>query len=122
MTECRRSDEEKYGGATVDTLEIIESFCSMHLGINLRKAFLSGIATESEEDNESRKYHRVDKIVYEFCKLFGTNGVPEYTLGVQSFPDFLELMTTELKSDFSEEQLNYYHACYKLTLHRQVGS
>ena len=45
---------------------------------------------EVEEPNE-RKYHRVDTLVHEFCKLFGSTGVPEYTSGVLSFPDFLEL-------------------------------
>lgn len=49
----------------------------MHLGVNLRKVFLSGTLEpdEAEEPGE-RKYHRVDTLVHEFCKLFGRTGVP----------------------------------------------
>ena len=42
-----------------------------------------------------RKYPAVDVLVHEFCKLFGKNGVPEYTCGVISFPDFLDLMISD---------------------------
>ena len=62
--------------------------------------------------------HRVDTFVHEFCKLFGKTGVPEYTCGVLSFPDFLELQI----STTTDEERAYYQACLKVTLHRQVGS
>ena len=42
----RDNDALKFGSATPETLEIVESFCSMHLGSNLRKAFLSGMITK----------------------------------------------------------------------------
>ena len=70
------------------------------------------MATEQDE-----RYHRVDTVGYECCKLFGKTGVPEYTCGVLSFPDFLELQITT-----TDEERAYYQACLKVTLHRQVGS
>ena len=113
IEECRQGDEEKFGCATVETIDIIETFCSMHLGVNLRKAFLSGMVPDNEDEGTcDRKYHRVDTLVHEVCKLLGKKGVPEYTLGVVSFPDFLALRSTD----------TYYQCCSKITLHRQVGS
>lgn len=109
----RQSDEERFGPATctVETLDLIETFCSMHLGVNLRKAFLSGTM-------EDERYHRTDTFVHEFCKLFGKTGGPEYAHGVLSFPDFLELQISTTK----DEERAYYQACRKVNLHRQVGS
>lgn len=111
IEDCRQSDEEKFGPATIQTIDVIETFCSMHLGVNLRKAFLNGLV-DTNDDSE-RRFHRVDTLVHEFCKLFGKSGVPEYCSGVVSFPDFLEIHSA---SD------NYYGNCLKLRLHRQVGS
>ena len=71
------------------------------------------MTTEQDE-----RYHRVDTLVYEFCKLFGKTGVPEYTCGGLSFPDFLECQISSTK----DEERAYYLACSKVTLHRQVGS
>ena len=112
----RQSDEERFGPATctVETLDLIETFCSMHLGVNLRKAFLSG----TMETGQDKRYHRVDSFVHEFCKLFGKTGGPEYACGVLSFPDFLELQISTTK----DEERAYYQACLKVNLHRQVGS
>ena len=89
--------------------QLTETLSSMHLGIN---AFLSGLA-----DDEGR-YHRVDTLVHEFCKLFGTSGVPEYCSGVISFPEFLEIKI----STSNEQQKTYYSHCLKTRLHRQIGS
>ena len=116
IEDCRQSDEERFGPATIETIDVIETFCSMHLGINLRKAFLVGINNDSE-----KRYHRVDTLVHEFCKLFGKLGVPEYCSGVVSFPDFLEIKIRSASEDQLSE-LTYYHNCLKLRLHRQVGS
>ena len=120
IEERRQSDEKKFGPATVETIGLIETFCSMHLGVNLRKAFLSGVMEPDDEAEElcERKYHRVDTLVHEFCKLFGRTGVPEYASGVVSFPDFLELETCTSNND----NRTYYQACAKVHLHRQVGS
>lgn len=87
----------------------------MHLGVNLRRSFLNGI---EEEEEDSTRYHKVDTLVHEFCKLFGTTGVPEYCLGVVSFPDFLAL---KVNSSDGEQQ-GYYQNCTKVHLHRQIGS
>jgi hypothetical protein len=116
IEENRKSDEERFGPATctVETLDLIETFCSMHLGVNLRKAFLSG-TMETEQDE---RYHRVDTFVHEFCKLFGKTGGPEYACGVHSFPDFLKLRMSTTK----DEERAYYQACSNVNLHRQVGS
>ncbi len=116
IEECRQNDEEKFGAATADTIDLVETFCSMHLGVNLRKAFLNGIANVDEE--AERRYHRVDTLVHEFCKLFGKTGVPEYCLGVLSFPVFLEIKV----SSSSGLPTIYYSDCLKVRLHRQVGS
>ena len=117
IEEFRLNDEEQFGNATADTIDLIENFCSMHLGVNLRKAFLNGVNGE-EECNEVRKQHSVDVLVHEFCKLFGQHGVPEYTLGAQFF-DFLNLRAT---MSTAPEDIVYYQACLKVTLYRQVGS
>ena len=115
LEENRKSDKERFGLATctVETLDLIETFCLMHLGVNLRKAFSSG-TMETEQDD---RYHRVDTFIHEFCKLFGKTGGPEYACGVLFFPDFLKLQMSTTK----DEQA-YYQACSKVNLHRQVGS
>ena len=45
IEEHRARDEKIFGAATLETTKIIENFCSMHLGVNLRKAFLGGMTT-----------------------------------------------------------------------------
>ena len=120
IEECREKDSQKFGPATLETVELIESFCSMHLGINLRKAFLAGIQPEDTNSSNSRKYHPVDTFVHEFCKLFGKHGTPEYGCGVQVFPDFLALMMDD--SSLTVATHEYYHSCISVNLHRQIGS
>ena len=103
-------------------LNFIENFCSIHLGVNLRKAFLSGMAATCQELNSSQvnSHPAVDTIVHQFCKVFGKRGTPEYGCG-QQFPDFLKIMISEEKS-ISEQKLKYYQRCYELQLERQVGN
>ena len=120
IEECREEDEAKYGSATIEIVELDENFCSMYLGINLHKAFLSGIACQSGDLSKSRKYHPVDTLVHEFCKLFGKHGTPEYGCGVLAFPDFLALKEDD--SSLSEEDCAYYRSCSVVKLDRQVGS
>ena len=118
IAERRESDEERFGPAvcTGETLlDLIETFCSMHQGVNLRKAFLSGTMETEEAD---MRYHRVDTFVHEFCKLFGRTGGPEYACGVLSFPEFLDLQVSQTE----DEEQAYYQVCLKVILHRQVGS
>ena len=70
----------------------------MHLGVNLRKPFLSGLDTSESSVDRLMLCHRVDSLVHKFCKLFGQHGIPKNTCGVQSFPDFLELIRTDPNS------------------------
>ena len=87
-----REDEKTFGPATVKTIDLIVTFCSMHLAVNLRKAFLSGfVCTLPVSSPSYREYHPVDTLVYEFCKLFGKYGTPEYGCGLLAFPDFFAL-------------------------------
>ena len=83
----------------------------MHLGINLQKAFLSGMIALTE----SERYHPIDKIVHEFCKLMGKHGAPEYGSGVHKFPDYLQLMLEGDSLDADSRQ--YYQACVTVNLH-----
>ena len=118
----REEDEEKFGPVRAEAIDLVTNFCSMHLGINLQKAFLSGVKDSNEEssDNAQREYYPTDTLVYEFCKLFGQHGTPEYGCGGQTFPDFLQLMSND--PDVSLEDSQYYQSCIKVKLERQVGN
>ena len=124
IEQCREADEEEFGPASTEGINLVENFCSMHLGVNLRKAFLSGVKDTSEQTSDSgtglRDYHQVDTLVHEFCKLFGKRGTPEYACGVVMFPDFLALKSSD--SSLSDEAKAYYSSCSKVTLERQVGN
>ncbi len=86
----------------------------MHLGINLRKAFLD--VTIQEEVAHGRKYHPVDTFIHEFCKVFGKHGTPEYGSGMNNFPDFLSIMVKD--NSLSDESHDYYRCCMEVTLKR----
>ena len=120
INKCKEEDEKKFGKATIQTVGLIESFCSMHLGVNLRKAFLSGIVDLSTDASNDREYHPVDTLVHEFCKVFGKYGVPEYGCGVVSFSDFLAIMSAQ--SNKNEQATTYYQLGSSITLDRQVGN
>lgn len=93
----------------------------MHLGIILRKAFLSGLKTADivlSEGDCDRQQHPIDVLVHEFCKAFGGQGVPEYGCG-RSFSDFLSLMC---KQTDTAELCTYYHQCCAVRLERQIGN
>ena len=117
IEDYQATDQAKYGTANAATFDIIESFCSMHLAVNLRKAFLSGVSLDSSSNAD--RYHPADLFVHEFCKLFGSYGVPEYGCGI-NFRDYLSLMTSNTNLD--EDVLKYYHNCSEVTLERQIGS
>ena len=121
IEECRESDEKRFGPATFKAAALIENFCSMHVGINLRKAFLCGIACDDASSTSSeRMHHPVDTLVHEFCKVFGKHGTPEYGCGVLNFQDFLTLMFTD--SSLSNGSQEYYQSCARVNLDRQIGS
>ena len=116
----KNEDLQKFGYTSVDTgTEIISNFCAMHLGINLRHAFLQGSEIADQSTcTAARQYYETDIAVHEFCKLFGTKGVNECGVGVLSFPDFLDV---EIQSG-SKEKTEYYVQCQHVHLARQVGS
>ena len=95
-------------------IELVENFCFMHLGVNLCKAFLDGIrsltSAESTSSPQQHEHHQTDTLVHEFCKLLDKHGVPEYGLGMLSFPDFLKERCSS----------NSYQLCSKVRLNRQV--
>ena len=114
IEEQRESDEEKFGPATIKTIDLIETFCSMHLGVNLRKAFLNGTMEFDESPMNG-----------------STIGlIPWYTnfanyLGVLVFQNILLgcFLSLELRvSTCNDEDCAYLQACSKVHLHRQVGS
>lgn len=122
---CRETDEQKFGPPTLETIDLIQNFCCMHLGINLRKAFLCGMKLWLDghghcTGDSHREYHPVDTLVHEFCKLFGKSGVPEYGCGSLAFPDFLAVMLRD--PSLSEDTSTYFQACATVKLDRQVGS
>ena len=128
LQDKREEDENQFGPACQNAVEIVENFCYMHLGVNLRKAFLKGAknvtasdsAAGDTESTASRDQCQVDTMVHEFCKVFGKHGVPEYGCGTLAFPDFLELKIRESTS--YDEVVSYYQQCIKVSLERQVGS
>ena len=85
LQERRDDDEEKFGSAGSEATELVENLCAMHLGSNLRKAFLDGIKLLSKDNevnpSDRREFNPVETFIYEFCKLLGTNGVPENGCG-----------------------------------------
>lgn len=123
VEEKREVDTERFGplGECPDLSELVDNFCCMHLGVNLRKAFFSTTDSVAME-SVSRDSASSDVLVHEFCKLLsingGKHGVPEYGHGAVAFPDFLALMTS--RSSLSEA--TYYQQCLKVKLERQVGS
>ena len=122
IQEHKEEDENKFGPVCTEAIDVVENFCAMHLGVNLRKAFLDGMKTfDSSDENtdQQREQYRTDILVHEFCKLFGKSGVPEYGCGASAFIDFLNLM---LDKCTSSEEASYYSRCLEVSLDRQVGS
>ena len=117
----KKKDMERFGEPSTESEpheELLNNFCAMHLGVNLRKAFMQGITDcDISRSAVSRHYSEIDTFVHEFCKAFGSKGVPEYGAGLVSFPDFLEI---GIKS--GGECSNYYKSYQTITLDRQVGS
>ena len=47
----REEDERKFGTNDPKAIDLVENFCCMHLGVNLRKAFLSGTRSLNPPDS-----------------------------------------------------------------------
>ena len=88
-------------------MDIVRSFCAMHLGVNLRKAFV----TAQIEWQEA-----IDSFVYECCKLFSSHGSPEYGVHIQ-FQNFLSYRASEM-----DDNQTYYQTCRNISLSHQIGS
>ena len=104
-------DKERFKSADSESLSIIKNFCAMHLGINLRKAFIAASNSMVFVDDG------IDSFVHEFCKLFGCHGTPEYAVGCVQFKDFLTY-----RADQCHDNQLYYRSCLGVSLSRQVGS
>lgn len=117
MRNCQDLDRKRFGQAGPEALDIVENFCAMHLGCNLRKAFLS---ENNVSPSGTREYHSVDVFVHEFCKLFGRYGVPEYAYGATKFIDFLNIMSVD--PSLGTKVTSYYKSCTDVVLDRQIGS
>jgi len=127
VKECQQKDRMKYGPPSAEATELIENLCAMHLGSNLRKAFLDGTKNVAFNDADQqggaksqREHYSTDTFIHEFCKLFGRQGVPEYGCGIIYFPDFLSLQLSNRQLEASVT--SYYQSCLEVQLERQVGS
>lgn len=118
VEQYRKRDEEQFGEESHEAVELVENLCAMHLGSNLRKAFLEGTNDAFDDDEGSRKHDPTDALIHEFCKLFGLHGVPEYGCGF-TFTEYLQMVCKEVSQP---ETLQYYKECVKVVLDRQVGS
>ena len=110
----RDDDRFEFAQSDKEMPDLFENFCAMHLGVNLRKSFLLGIGKQMNSQGSE-----CDMFVYQFAKLFGTHGVPEYAVGVLQFPDFLRLQAASTDCD---GEMHYYEECLRVKLHRQVGN
>ena len=75
LLERKESGSEKFDGINPGSADFnfVENFCSIHLGVNLRKAFLCGTSNLQAGDNaESRHAVHVDVFVHQFCKTWLT--------------------------------------------------
>ena len=103
----KEEDTKTLPVADNESLDIVRNFCAMHLGANLRKAFVTAQAGWQEA---------IDTFVYEFCKLFGSHATPEYAVHVQ-FQDFLSYCISQM-----DDNQAYCQACLNVSLSRQIGS
>ena len=110
LQQCRNEDEKLFSPADTESFDIIRNFCAMHLGVNLRRAFVN---TETANHDNTP----IDTFVYEFSKLFGCCGSPEYGVGCVQFKDFLIYCSST--SDCNQV---YYQTCLDIKLARQIGS
>ena len=109
LIQQRKDDDMKaFPVAGNESIDIVRSFCSMHLGINLRKAAFVTAQIEWQE--------AIDSFVYECCKLFSGHGSPEYGVHIQ-FQDFLCYRASQM-----DDNQVYYQTCCNISLSRQIGS
>ena len=71
LKQCQEDDENKFGPTNSDAVELVENLCAMHLGSNLRKAFLDGTRTalskasvSVESAAQQREHDRTDTLIH----------------------------------------------------------
>ena len=111
----RKRDGQRFGNELGDLKEMVQNFCGMHLGVNLRKAMIVGLG-------EEERSNIIDEFVREFCKLLGHVGCPEYGKGARQFPDYLKAKEVEALEKDDHERADAYCKAQKIKLARQVGS
>ena len=63
----------------------------MHLGVNLRKAFLEDLSLVPLDNCSSDSLKEGDQLetfIYKSARVFGKHGGPEYAEGIVQFGDF----------------------------------
>lgn len=68
LLEEKREDLEKFGPDGAECIDLVQNFCCMHLGVNLREAFCDAFKADSSDTNRQDN-PRADVLVHEFCKL-----------------------------------------------------
>ncbi len=109
VEEKREEDNERYGpvGECPDVEELVQTFCCMQLGVNLRKAFFAIPKNQVVTMLQVTCWFTSFVNYWAGCKH-----------GAVAFADFLSLMTSQ--SVLSEA--SYYQRCLSVKLERQVGS
>ena len=92
VEQCQERDEETFGPPSFEAIELVENLCAMHLGSNLRKAFLEGMKhtcvqhqAVADSSLQQRERDHTDTFIHEFCKLFGRHGVVVVAYHFQNF-------------------------------------
>ena len=99
-----------------ESAAVLEAFCGMHLGINLRVAEVNGFDRVVSGSG-------IDSLVHAVCKLIGHLGGPEYSKGVQCFPEFIKASIDVLDmGDVDSTSTETLKEALGIKLDRQVGS
>ena len=121
VEEYRGRDRAAFGVSVsgTATAHLVQNFCGMHLGLNLRIAQNAGVRQFSHDEQEAlqgtsfREYEPGDHFVHEFCKLFGKHGTPEYGHGVFDFPDFLVGRANDAETSGDTAKASQYRTALK---------
>ena len=103
------------------SFNILEAYCGMHVGVNLRAAEVKGLNRHIKETGSPSV--GVDLVVHSACKLLGHLGTnPEYGKGVVGFPEFLQAALENAQIGANAEDIDAIRAAINVRLERQVGS
>ena len=115
-----QQERVQHGSSTQEGKHVLELFCGMHLGVNLRSAQLQGLTDYINGESTG-----VDRIVHSTCKLLGHLGTnPEYGQGVQGFPEYIKTLidASTAIGDTESEDIVSLKAALGVRMERQVGS